>query len=351
MYKPEQIKNSYLSDIKNKLRTFYISSSSKILNKKIISTLLSVILFILSVFLPVIAEEINSGYAKNEILFLKWGNGENEVGLEEKEITVPIHTKETKMTVRNLPNQLAVDGKGNVYINDIVQKKAVKLNPQTKSIEKFESNKGHLEILADEEDEGLYILNRDDKSVDFIGADKIRENKKLDEKTFENVLKRKAVIRNKKIIDRSEKKVLARIANKQDDQIEANQVIDPSVIKYTKLDPYTYKFQNLSKVGASCDEKIFKANFQLAKIDFLQIDNKNIYYLFDKIPDVEQEFYEYFVVKLNLITCDIEFIFLEKDLFHNFGAVPGLMVKIDKEGNIYQLLPKKDGIHIVKWSK
>ncbi len=68
MYKPEQIKNFFLLSIKNKFRTFHISSSSKILNKKIISTL-SLILFILILFLPVKAEEqileseiINSGY-------------------------------------------------------------------------------------------------------------------------------------------------------------------------------------------------------------------------------------------------------------------------------------------------
>ncbi len=56
MWKSNQIKNSYLLNSENKSYTFFINSSKKISTKKIIP-ILSVIILILSVFLPVRAEE------------------------------------------------------------------------------------------------------------------------------------------------------------------------------------------------------------------------------------------------------------------------------------------------------
>lgn len=324
---------------------------------------LVVIMFVIMVsnlfFKPLKAETVfdsAGGYTRNEILFMKWGEGENEAGLKEDDVENEYGENGIS---RVTPTGIKIDGNGNIYFEDIVNWKAVKYNPENKVIEKFESNEGFLKILVDKEQDGLYILNSSDNTADIILTGKNR-TRKIDRNISDYLVKTNLKIKNKVLYSGKKKKVSFDEKDTTDIKLQAEDAIPEydfnskdAHIKFSiNKSSNTIRFYNMKQAGAACDEINHKIDFPLNYNGFIDIDkNKNIYYLFDNSVIGQEDPVKYFVVKINPDLCEIEIIPMEMDDFTGYMPAPVEYVAVDINGNIYQLLNKDDGVHVFCWSR
>ncbi|MDD5772633.1 MAG: hypothetical protein PHX78_04110 [bacterium] len=296
-----------------------------------------------------------SEYAKKEIVFIKWGDGENEVELEEEDVEDSYGGEIIRIT----PKGIKVDGKGNIYFEDSVTSEIVKYNIEFKKIEKYKSSEGIFKILVDKEQDGLYILNSSDNSVDVILTGKDRA-KKINRAISDFLLKSDLKIKNKILFSGTKKKISFDETDTSNIELLDEKSISEydlsaknSLVKYKVIEPlYTYYFYNLKKIGAACDEIKYKTGYSSEYLGFINVDkNKNIYYLFSKSPIIEYDPIQYFIVKMDPAMCKIDIIFLEIDKFTGYMVEPREYVDVDYNGNIYQLVNEKYGVHILCWRK
>jgi hypothetical protein len=231
-------------------------------------------------------------YVSKEILFLPWGSGEGEVGLKETQMLVQ---GMATTTVRYGPSKLEIDKEGNIYIWDIINKRGLKFK---------------------------YVKGKEGKKL-YKYLSSIPLPTKL------------SPFNNERIID-----------------------FDKSLVIDKPKSEYHYKFYRdkndraIIEIKNDSDRLCGKIEYKEYYKYPISIDKKgNVYILLNETviravgADGRLELYKY-SRKGNLLT-KIE---LSKEMdwtFRTSGRKD--TITVDKDGNIYQLLPKKDGIHVLKW--
>ncbi len=349
MFKPEHIRNSYLLDIKNKFHIFFINSSTEILIKKNIPTL-SVIVFILIIFLPARAEEVNdisNQYKSVVIAEGKWGKELNEfIGIPNR---LPVGTTETE-------ESFDIDDKGNVYIlhrakiykfNNGKWIKTIKGEIPAYGNDILADNNGNVFVLFGPwqqpenpimpevwEFSGIRIYDEELKLKSTYKLGKEVKNKgfNLDKDDLENIWYEDNDYRYPFYIDGqiydSSKQI--NLAEKKEITIEENDF----------------------KILARKNKRIqFKTNFKkpMDRKRFLITDKENNTYFYFANRDLSEFEINKYDSNGN-ISGKME---LSKPIpkYKEASTLIHTPIKIDKSGNIYQLNYTEEGLKVIKWEK
>ncbi len=265
-------------------------------------------------------------YVMREIIFIPWGEGKEKLGL--KEVEYMVQGIET-VTARYGATKLEVDKDGSLYIWDDV---AGEWYYDFRIIKKPKSNK----ILK-------YIKEKKKgkEREDYRHSSSIPLEEKVKVITKKKELKGQIVedtIFQREYIDKTKGKPFKVEEFKNDYQYET---------KYEKRDIMTIKIKDLS------DKLVGKVDVDYSTVPLGFDKEGNLYLLKDTTfikvanPDNWQlETYKYskkgnFLVKIDLLDDDLSWT-------NRLGGQEP-RIKIDKEGNIYQLLPKSNGVYIYKW--
>ncbi|MEW6104127.1 MAG: hypothetical protein AB1630_10025, partial [bacterium] len=257
-------------------------------------------------------------YAMREIIFAPWGSGKGEIRLGVSEVLIQGMATET---VRYGPDKIEVDKEGSIFIEDAE-------DPKNKRILKFvkEKKKGkeredyrYSFTIPVESKLAKIIAEKDKTTYQYEDIDKTKGKPFLVEKGTSNF------------------------------QCE------------------TYRIRRWFKEGDPGDKTGFRIKDASGKllgeghlehepspIGKLGFDKEgNVYFLLDATSaraagpeDWQLEVYKYskegrFLAKVKLSVDELD--------YTGRGGGQKERITIDKDGNIYQLLPKSDGVHIYKW--
>jgi hypothetical protein len=251
-------------------------------------------------------------YVSKEILFIPWGSEKGECGLRVSEMCV--QGMET-VTVRYGPSKIEVDKEGNIYIWNVEWGKPLEWEPAIKTIHNPYIHK--------------YV------------KEKITKGKEITERyKYEQSIPLKNDKRKPFLIERFRSEYHYEFIKKK----------EPTPFAYTyDENEWIVGIRILDKTDKILGEIIFNTYH----IKPFNIDEKgNVYFLIDTTgavcagsEDWRLEIYKYnkkgsFLAKIKLST-DIGYT-------SRFSGQRE-RIKVDKDGNIYQLFPKEDGVHIPKW--
>jgi len=228
-------------------------------------------------------------YVSKEILFLPWGTGKGEIGLKVEEMLVQGIATET---VRYGPSKIEVDKIGNIFIFDEFNKQIYKYSKEKKRLSSISLSKVEKEPLLIERFKADYRYEFIKSKEPTAGAYKHSGEKEW--------------IIGIKILDKTDK-ILGEIIFPP----------DPAIIVPFGFDKEGNIYLLIDTTDTRC------AGFEDWRLEIYKYNKKGS-----------------FLAKIKLST-DIGYT-------SRFSGQKG-RIKVDKDGNIYQLLPKKDGIHIFKW--
>ncbi|MBI5207842.1 MAG: hypothetical protein HY934_08635 [Candidatus Firestonebacteria bacterium] len=350
MYKPEQIKNSSLLDIKNKFRLFFINSSREVLIKKFI-TVLSAIIFVLILFLPTKAEEVNdisNQYKSVVIVEGKWGKNENEfIELADR---LPVGTTGTF-------ESFDIDDNGNVYIihrgrlhkyNKGSWIKTIKEKSPSNSQDICVNNAGSIFVFFGPWRQYDNKSGFEDDYYDFSG---IRiYDQELQLKGTYKLYKKVEGIRFNLFKDENDNIWYEDDKYKYpfyiDGQIyDSSKQIESAEAKEIIFNDTDVKI--LSKKGKQIN---FKTNLKnpMERKRFLITDKNNTYLYFADRYYSEFEVHKYnnngvFEGKIKMLKPDSK--------HEKASRLINTSLRADKYGNIYQLHYSKEGLKVIKWEK
>jgi hypothetical protein len=343
------------------------------------------------------AKKYLENYVSKEILFLPWGSGEGKIGLYEENMG-PIQGVGPDYIYRSCATGIAIDKNLNIYLTDGINKRIQKFNKEGRLINTIKTSSNCRVIEIDKEG-NVYVLGtvaKEDIVTEFL-IEKISHNFT---KTYSiNPIKTTYKIRQYKgdgkweptLIDFIPERIW--VDSRDNILISDNKLLFGIVLIGTKKQIFTFdqmeKVNSITKQGFNYQYNFYKKDHS-RKMVLYNIQNKKIT---ESLTIDDSEIIKKFNLKGSLYLKQIDFdkegnVYLVYSDLGRFGyelsrygkyiSEPTLLVlklnkkgqlvakiempakywvedhipqfvEITDDGNIYQLLAEREGLHILKW--
>lgn len=288
-------------------------------------------------------------YMKKEVVFMKWGSGENEVGLLMNGVGDGV-------TYCIGPRVMDIDGEENIYVMDGKNRRIKVFSPEGKPLRVIVLGKNEGGILSVDEDgeiltEGLHekkgsypiLIKKNGERVKY----KQIEGDFLEGGIIYDMDGNKVQTVNENSDSTTRKHALHLFHDKDYERDTGGKVS-------VKISQFKNRFFEKYKKNLTSNNLNFnlpKKNGYLIESSIIGMDNAaNIYVLWGYGPSVHTDrLYEEYI---SIFSVDGELIWkipIQLDMCAN-SVYPDLFM-IDASGNIYQLLNLEDGVHVYKWVK
>jgi hypothetical protein len=294
-------------------------------------------------------------YTKQQLLFLKWGVGDGEIGMKETKVT-PSHWHPSD-TDYITPFTFGVDGEENIYILDLLNRRILVYSKKGEFLRKIETDQTTPNMLVgDDGDVYWNKMSKDYKKFYTVRVTKNKERFQYPGLVGEHVL-------GNKIYDGAGTPVVVMGDKKNEvSPLKPPRLFEPDIkierfskktisISTSKLKKYL-KTKNISLNVSQIDIPI-ENKAGLSNVPYvLGVDEKGeifIWYGFGKSPpalfDLTGEKVYVYSSEGKLITSfDVELNELKPEEPFPF------YVKLGDKGDVFHMWVSKEGVYIYKWS-